>query len=110
MRYRAPRGALDLDYFTDVWSLLLGPGETQSLMWFVQFSDFAATAEGRTDVFADLDTLSMAGLLAAVGGGAIGTDNIVNWTRPADVPVPGALWLVGVGLFGLAAARRRSRG
>ena len=99
-----------LDYFTDVWSLSLGAGATQSLMWFVQFSDFVATAEGGTDVFADLDSLANAGLLAAVGGGSIDTADIVNWTPTADVPVPGALWLMGAGLFGLAAVRRRRRG
>jgi hypothetical protein len=103
----------ELDYFTDVWSLDLGAGETQSLMWFVQFTpwDNVAEAVANADVFANLQTLADAGLLAAVGGGSIDTANIVNWAAPtADVPVPGALWLMGAGLFGLAAVRRRRRG
>ncbi len=102
-------GDNDLDYFTDVWSLSLGAGATQSLMWFVQFSDEATTAQGGTDVFADLDTLSAVGLLATLGGGELATGNIVNWGAGQQVPVPGALWLFGAGLFGLAAARRRNR-
>jgi hypothetical protein len=99
-----------VDYFTDVWSLALGAGETQSLMWFVQLSDFVATAQGRTGVFDNLDSLGTGGLLAAVGGGSIATANIVNWEQPAAVPVPGVLPLMGLGLFGLAAVRRKRNG
>ncbi|AUB82439.1 PEP-CTERM sorting domain-containing protein [Candidatus Thiodictyon syntrophicum] len=95
-----------VDYFTDVWSLDLGVGETQSLMWFVQFSPDVATAQGGTGVFDDLEDLDGAGLLAAVGGGKIDTANIVNWA-PTEVPVPGVLPLLGIGLFGMGVYRRR---
>jgi hypothetical protein len=98
----------DVEYFTDVWSLTLGVGETQSLMWFVQFSPDLDTAQGETGVFDDLETLDDAGLLAAAGGGTIATGNIVNWT-PTEVPLPGVLPLLGIGLFGMGVLRRRRR-
>ncbi|WP_295887175.1 PEP-CTERM sorting domain-containing protein [uncultured Thiohalocapsa sp.] len=100
------------DDFTDQWTLDLAAGETQSLMWFVQFTEYPNVNDAITNaaVFADLDTLASAGLLAAVGGGSIDTGNIVNWAPGTPVPVPGVLPLVGLGLFGLAAVRRRRRG
>lgn len=81
--------SFDLDDMADVWQLTLDPGETQSLMLFVRFSDSLAEAQTATADYANLTTLEAAGLTAGLTSTQLGqTVNLV-------VPEPSSILLVG---------------
>ncbi len=92
---------IQTDYYTDMWSLTLGPGATQNLMWFVQFNDTLNNAVNNASVFANRDSLSTAGLLAGLSLDQ--QSKTANWV----LPEPGslALWAIG----GLAAFWNRRK-
>lgn len=102
----------DFDNFADIWTLSLDPGETKSLMWFVNFNDSLAAAQAGTPVFNDLSTLGAAGLLAGLSPTQIG--GTANWKQqqpPVATPEPSSLIglgsLLGLGL--LSKIKRRDR-
>ena len=86
------------------WDLTLAPGQTQNLMWFIQFNDSLAGAQAGTSTFDNLNTLNSAGLLAGLSPNDLG--NTVNWAA-ASVPEPTSLALFGLGGLGVFAARRK---
>ncbi|MBF2055839.1 MAG: PEP-CTERM sorting domain-containing protein [Cyanobacterium sp. T60_A2020_053] len=82
------------DYFTDVWNLTIGAGETQRLMWFVQMNEDLNTALSETTKFDDLTSLSNAGLLEGLDATTQG--EIVNWSSsPQSTPEPSILFGLG---------------
>lgn len=94
------------DSFGDIWTLSLDPGETKSLMWFVNFNDSLAAAQAGTPVFDDLSTLGAAGLLAGLSPTQIaGTANWKQTPEPSSLIGLGSL--LGFGL--LSQIKRRKR-
>lgn len=95
----------DVDGFADIWTLSLDPGETKSLMWFVNFNDSLAAAQAGTPVFNDLSTLGAAGLLAGLSPTQIG--QTANWKQtPEPSSLIGLGSLLGFGL--LSKIKRRN--
>lgn len=97
------------DNFADIWTLSLAPGETKSLMWFVNFNNSLAEAQAGTPVFNNLSTLGAAGLLAGLSPTQIGgTANWVQQQPPVATPEPSSL--IGLGSllgFGLLSKIKR---
>lgn len=95
----------DFDNFADIWTLSLAPGETKSLMWFVNFNDSLAAAQAGTPVFNNLSTLGAAGLLAGLSPTQIaGTANWKHTPEPSSLIGLGSL--LGFGL--LSKIKRRN--
>ncbi|GCA78031.1 PEP-CTERM sorting domain-containing protein [Microcystis aeruginosa] len=93
------------DNFADIWTLSLAPGETKSLMWFVNFNNSLAEAQAGTPVFNDLSTLGAAGLLAGLSPTQIG--QTANWKQtPEPSSLIGLGSLLGFGL--LSKIKRRN--
>ncbi|GCA90867.1 hypothetical protein MiTa_04228 [Microcystis aeruginosa NIES-4264] len=95
----------NVDLFADIWTLSLAPGETKSLMWFVNFNNSLAAAQAGTPVFDDLSTLGAAGLLAGLSPTQIaGTANWKQTPEPSSLIGLGSL--LGFGL--LSKIKRRN--
>lgn len=91
------------DYYADIWKLSLAPGATQSLMWFMQFSDTLGIAEANASMFANRQSLETAGLLSGLSMDQ--RLSTANW----DLPEPDAIALIVIGALGTFAARRKKQ-
>jgi len=95
----------DNDLFADIWTLALNPGETQSLLWYVQLNPSLTLSQAGTADFDSLAALSNAGLLAGLTDTQI--NQAVNWVPPAAppqtaVPEPASPLLMGMALVAVA--------
>ncbi|WP_157221769.1 PEP-CTERM sorting domain-containing protein [Microcystis sp. T1-4] len=98
----------NVDQFADIWTLSLAPGETKSLMWFVNFNNSLAEAQAGTPVFDDLSTLGAAGLLAGLSPTQI--EETANWKQQPVATTPEPSSLIGLGSllgFGLLSKIKR---
>jgi len=89
---------LALDPLPSVWwthySAILSADE-----WGVSNSEWKAILSNVTELTITLESGS------SVGAETVGVDNIVV----NSVPIPGAVWLLGTGIIGIVALRRRNR-
>ena len=65
------------DRIGEEWTLTLAPGQTQELLWFVQFNDDLAEAQSLLSLVANSSALNAAGLLSGLSAADLAA--IQNW-------------------------------
>ena len=89
-----------------VFDLSLEAGETAALMWFVGVEGINADGIALANLFNNTGTPFFENLISDLSD--VEKAQIVNWNlSSSQVPEPGALGLLGLGLAGLLVMRRR---